>query len=114
MKVIVEKADGTPVSAQDTEMLLKYLKDRFSQSPGEKKEHTGSFPDTEFDIEILLEEDSANVYALAICPGIKKEQIEITVDDGRLSISTNDAVKDDTSGNKAEKHHFQEYIDQLK
>ncbi len=114
MEVIIEKADGTPVSSQDAEMLLKYLKERFTQSQAAKRENTEASSGKDYEIEILVEEDPVNVYALAICPGIKKEQIEITVDDCRLSISTRSAEKDEDSGNKENRHHFREYIDRLK
>lgn len=115
MEVIIEKADGTPVSSQDAEMLLKYLKDRYMQRPAEKREHAGGPSGKEYEIEILIEEDSSNVYALAICPGIKKEQIEITVDDDRLFISTKHAENDENSREEEESgRHFHEYIDRLK
>ncbi|MBQ6518516.1 MAG: Hsp20/alpha crystallin family protein [Anaerolineaceae bacterium] len=113
MEVIIEKADGTPVSSQDAEMLLKYLKDRYMQRQAEKQEHDGVSTGKEYEIEILIEEDSSNVYALAICPGIRKEQIEIKVDDDMLSISTKDADKKEISVEEGGRH-FHEYIDRLK
>ena len=113
MEVIIEKADGTPVSSQDAEMLLKYLKDRYMQRQAEKQEHDGVSTGKEYEIEILIEEDSSNVYALAICPGIRKEQIEIKVDDDMLSISTKDADKNEISAEEGGRH-FHEYIDRLK
>ena len=43
----------------------------------------------------------------------EKEQIQITVDDCRLSISTKNADKDESSGEEGGRH-FHEYIDRLK
>ena len=114
MEVIIEKADGTPVSSQDAELILKYLRKRSARNQAAKHEHSDAPSGKDYEIEILVEEDSDTVYALAICPGIKKEQIEITVDDCRLCISTRFAEKDECQDDKEDRRHFREYIDRLK
>ena len=92
MEVKIEKANGQPLSAKDAEILFNYLKDKFESYENEDDEFDGcGFSKGPHEVEILIAEDDAYVYAAALCPGISKDRIEVFIDDDELVIESKPA-----------------------
>lgn len=86
MKLIIQKPDGTPLSRAETAAVLGCLRKHFDDA--EMKEVPYSGPKDTHEVEIILDQDSDNVYAAALCPGLPRERIEVSVGPDELYIQT--------------------------
>ena len=87
MEVTIEKADGSPLSKEDTAALLGCLRDHLGSVSGAgntaKPRCKSGNPD---ELEIMIDEDCSNVYAVALCPGVPRDRIEVSIRGNELSI----------------------------
>ena len=112
MEVSIEKADGSPLSGDEAVTLINFLRKHFvsGQDPDEADlgmRHSKS----PHEIEIMTEEDNTCVYAVALCPGIPRERIEVSVSGSELFIRTTPAEAD--SGEKADRPYLWKCIEEF-
>ncbi len=102
MEVTIEKADGSPLSRDEAVTLLNLLSKHFaSEQDGDEAVPPLRHSKTPHDVEIMTEEDSACVYAVALCPGVPRDRIEVSVSGSELFIRTTPAETGD--GEKADR-----------
>lgn len=112
MEVTIEKADGSPLSGDEAVTLLDLLSKHFaSEQDADEAVPVLSHSKSPHEIEIMTEEDNTCVYAVAMCPGVPRERIEVSVSGSELFIRTTSAEAD--SGEKADRPYLWKCIEEF-
>ena len=112
MEVTIEKADGSPLSGDEAVTLINFLRKHFVSGEGpDEADKVLGHSKSPHEIEIMTEEDNVCVYAVALCPGVPRDRIEVSVSGTELFIRTTPA--EDGDGEKADRPYLWKCIEEF-
>ena len=95
MELVIEKADGTPFSKEDWINFSNCIMNR-NLSREDEKEFWNKYGKAVHDVEIIVDQDSSNVYAIALFPGVSKDRIAVSIEGRDLNIDAKPVEENDT------------------